>query len=384
MPLPVHGLITAVALCLSLFAPPLVHAGEVRNLYRAEIPVQGQTSQERSQATRTGLLRVLVRVTGKQGIEENQLVQQALASPFSYVQQFRYRRMEQPQVVITDAGTEENFTEWLRLDFDEASVNMMLRQAGLPLWGRARPSILLWIAVEDLNQRRILGGSFPADERKVLETTASDRGIPVLIPLMDLQDQADLNFADIWGDFQDTIRRASERYQPGGILVGRVYRHTAGEWEGRWTLYQGSEVYRWLLDGKSREAVLADGLGRMADTLGEQFAQVEGQQGKERLTVTVSDIQSLEQYARAMKYLESLDVVDSVKVTEVGPNHASFLLSLRGQSQSFRQATVFGETLAPDDSQRSLDTPPPGDVPVSADDGQHTAQQTTLYYRLLP
>ena len=142
---------------------------------------------------------------------------------------------------------------------------------------------------------------------------------------------------------------------------------------------------------------MMSGVNEMADTLGQQFAQVEGQEGLDRIKVVVSDIQSLEQYARTAKYLASLDIVDSVQATEVGQNQVAFLLLLRGQIQSFKQATVYGETLAADDSQPAQQadaSPPPAPDSLSpdslslpADDSSQPATTTdmiTLHYRLLP
>ena len=402
----VHGLRVFMLTCLLQAFPAIVSAGEVRDLYRADIPVQGQTRAERNSAIRTALQQVLTRVTGRRDFNDNEFIREALNAPLRFVQQFRYRRMDPPRVVITDDGLEETYIEWLRLDFDEQSVNALLRQAGLPLWGKARPSILMWVAVEDRNQRNIISGSLPGSERETLEAAATERGIPILIPLMDLQDQTSLHFADLWGDFQDAIRRASERYQPGGILVGRVYSHADGQWQGRWTLYLGDGRYHWTLDGSTQAAVMTAGINEMADKLGQQFAQVEGQDTRDRVEVVVSDIQSLAQYARAAGYLASLDVVDGVQATEVGQNQVAFMLYLRGQIQSFRQATVYGETLVVDDS-RLAQAPPPADAPPPPVSGSMPATDmpttdmsttdlptadipptasgvTTLYYRLLP
>ena len=45
-----------------------------------------------------------------------------------------------------------------------------------------------------------------------LRARAAYRGMPLQLPLMDLEDQAGLTPADVWSGYQPGIRQASARY----------------------------------------------------------------------------------------------------------------------------------------------------------------------------
>ena len=59
--------------------------------------------------------------------------------------------------------------------------------------------------------------------------------------------------SDLWGGFESDIRRASERYLPDVILVGRLSSR-GGDWEGNWTLYLPDKTNRWQTRADSRLA----------------------------------------------------------------------------------------------------------------------------------
>jgi len=69
----------------------------------------------------------------------------------------------------------------------------------VPIWGKQRPSTLVWLVVEDEGGRRLIGTDEESEYLSVLKERASVRGIPMLIPLLDLEDNARLKPSDVWG-----------------------------------------------------------------------------------------------------------------------------------------------------------------------------------------
>lgn len=369
--------------CLSLAAPAM--AAEVKGLYSADVPVHSQDDAERLAAIREGLGIVMVKVSGRREAPTLPATAAVMKEPIQLVQQFRYFPLpEEWQQAVDDQG--QFYSQLLHIDYDSAAVNKVLREASLPVWGRARPATLIWLAVEEWNQRSILGADTLPALREALMRQAARRGVPLLFPLLDLEDQTRVSFADIWGDFQDTILRASERYQAGVVLVGRMYRQAMDEWQVRWTLYQEGDVQRWTTAATLQEPALKEGLNLAADYFAQHFARLPSTGGDSRITIDVHDVRNLDGYARAMKYLESLDMARDVQVDEVATGHVRFSLTVRGALVSFEQAIQFGETLAP------LTRPVPaapiagGSVPevTDAEDGQAATDSTLLSYRLLP
>ncbi len=351
-----------------------VLAAEVKDLYSAEIPVHGQDDNERIAAIRLGIATVIVKVSGQREAASHPEVQNAQVNPMRLVQQYRYFPLPEEWQQATDEQG-QFYGQLLRIRFDSQSINNILRSANLPVWGRARPSTLVWLAVEDWNQREIVGADSAPRLREVLKRQASMRGVPILFPLLDLEDQSRSGFADIWGDFQDTIMQASQRYQTGTVLVGRMYRQNSTDWEVRWTLYQDDMVERWTSAGKMQQQALVSGLDMAVDQFAQRFAQLENATTANRLTIRVNDVATLADYARVKHYLEKLDLAQNVLVQQVEANYLVFSLALRGSIQGLEQAIKFGETLAPG---------PAMAIPAGSDVIINSVSQTELNYRLLP
>ena len=139
------------SLCLVSLPSP---ATEVAGLYAAAVPVTGQTKQERRSAIRQAFAAVLVKVAGSHQAAAQPRLQQALRHPLSYVQQFRYRAAS-TAIGNTVEGAVATQELWVR--FDARAVNQLFYDGGVPVWGRARPATLVWLAVEDGGRRELLG-----------------------------------------------------------------------------------------------------------------------------------------------------------------------------------------------------------------------------------
>lgn len=191
----------------------------------------------------------------------------------------------------------------------------------------------------------MMGAETLAEPKRVMQRQAQRRGVPLFVPLWDLEDQVQLRFTDVWGNFQDSIRAASARYATEAILVGRLFRQAGGVWEARWSLYQGAHVDHWRAASPLQAEVLSVGVDGAADRLGQRFAQIFDESQSSRVRVTVRDINSVEDYARAMEFLQSLDVVTSLQVERVNGSYTTFDLRVRGDSSGLAQTISFGRTL---------------------------------------
>jgi hypothetical protein len=337
---------------LSLFAFGPVTADEVRNLYEAEVPVAGQGAEERQAALRAVFEQVLAKVSGYGAVSREAVLSDALATPDRYVQQFRYREQS------GQAGP-GGLGFWAR--FDQNAVNALLRQHQLPVWGAVRPATLLWLAVEEHGQRRLVGANDPSPIAAAAAAQADRRGLPVHLPLLDLQDLQRIQPADVWGDFRDVIQSASERYQAQAVLAGALFRN-GDAYRARFTLYQGNRAQRWEHAGTLDE-VLAAGLDHATDEIAMAYTQAVG--GASAVTVQVSDVRSLADYMRAMDYLDALSGVSRVELVTVESDRIVYRLTLQGAAHTLVQAIGLGDTLAPDN----------GPAPIPA--------QAELRYRLL-
>lgn len=371
-------------------------AGEVTSLYSADIPVQGQGERERIEAAKQALSVVLTKVTGRQSTPTLAELAATLRQPMHFVQQFHYITLTEDQQLLTDGGGNP-YQQLVRFEFDSKAINQELRQAGVPIWGRARPATLVWLAVEEQGQRLIVGGEQLSNLRQVIEQQAEHRGLPVLFPLLDLQDQTAVRFTDLWGDFQDDIMRGSTRYQAEGVLVGRLYRSSSQEWQARWSLYLNDSAQRWTSAGVSFQQALVGGINQLAETYADQFAVQVSVDGKQRITLNIGEVATLAAYAKVMQYLQSQDMVKDLLVDQIATDHVLYSFTLHGELGGLKQAFAFGDTLVPV-AIEELDPgifKQPGTPDLSLPPSLQTEIETTekmaskplsamLYYRLLP
>lgn len=175
-----------VCCCVSRSAPRARAPARSRG-YTRQAPVAGQREAERTEALRQAFGRVLVKITGDSDAAVRPGLQALLRSPLVYVQQYLYRPL--PAGYVPEATAAAVPTRMLWASFDAQAVNQSLQRANAPVWGRMRPSTLVWLAVEEQGRRYLAGSDVGADLRRELEDRADARGIPLLFPLLDVEDQ---------------------------------------------------------------------------------------------------------------------------------------------------------------------------------------------------
>ncbi len=331
-----------LALLLSLQAESAC-AVELEGLYEAEVPVAGQQLGERERALQAALAQVLVKVSGQRSVVHTAGVTEALKTPSQYVQQYRYRDLPPDADNPIDTGRP---SQVLWAQFDRVAVNRLLKEQGLPIWGKARPAIVAWLAVETRGRRAMAGSEDTDDISTALQTRAVQRGLPLVIPLFDLEDQARVRISDVWGEFTDRLVAASARYRSDVVLLGRAQKVLPSLWEVRWNLVTGQRSERWSTQADVLLIALDEGIDRTADLLAKQFAYVQQADASGFLDMVVADVRSLEDYAKVLNYLQSLDMVEGVQTTRVQPGEAWFRLKSPSEREVVGKAISLGRTLS--------------------------------------
>jgi hypothetical protein len=194
-------------LLFSLFSVKLA-ALEVNDLYQASVIVDSQAQKQRDQAIKKALKGVFVKIGGKQDVLTQDLLVKAIKRASSYVSQYRYQRIgEQLSLVVS---------------FNEEQINQLFEQANIALWGSLRPQVLLWLVDEEGASRRIISSS----ENSVIPDNVQDfsvnRGIPIIMPLMDIADSEQVFVSDFWHYFPEQVQQASMRYFADTVVVMRL------------------------------------------------------------------------------------------------------------------------------------------------------------------
>lgn len=356
--------------CLLFVLPCLAHGAEVSGLYEAEVQVFSQKADERATAMTSALSEVLAKVSGRRDAALRGGVAEAIRKPATFLQQYRYRALTEAEKFPAAPGEEP---QRVFFRFDKEAVDKVLRDHGLPVWGSIRPATLVWLAVEDADRRFLVGSDASEPVRRALEREGQRRGLALVLPLLDLEDQGRLQFAEVWGGFHESVLAASSRYRAETVLMGRLQRQPEGEWSGSWTLLQNASSQSWEARGVLIEEVVDAGIAGVLDMLAAYYApDATGQEGA-TLPMVVTAVHGLRDYARVSQYLHSLQQVTRVQAVRVEADQVSFELEVRGDAAGLAQVIGLGNVLTPV-------------TPLPAADGQalSPASPRPVVYQLAP
>lgn len=314
-------------------------AVEVQQLYQAQVPVESQAVGERNQALQTALEQTLLKVSGDGQLLAHENVRFALQNVRNYVVQFGYRQVA------------ENLVLWVQ--FDQAQIDQVIHDAGSGIWSSRRPELLFWLVAEDEQLRRqILGRGDHEPLVEALRETAQQRGLPIKLPLLDLNDSMSISVIDLWARFDDRIQFASSRYDTDGVVVARIYQTDPSSYEQPWmldwTLQLGSGL-RW------RGEVLADSpeelgqllVGEVTQRLSQRFridSQVD-MAGTWRLQVL--NLTSVTEVIQVEQLLQQLPSVHRVQLVEFGQQQGGFELFIQTDPAQIIQALDLSQSLTP-------------------------------------
>ncbi|MGD2116718.1 MAG: DUF2066 domain-containing protein [Chromatiales bacterium] len=328
---------------LLLLAVPL-QAANVDNLYQVELPVASQGQEDRNQAIETAFGIILVKATGDRSVASRKSLAPVLRQSARYVQQYRYRFAE--HAALTEDGQQQRLINVL---FDKMAVDRMLRQHGLPVWGSVRPQVLAWVGFENNRKRRLLIPDNEPELSRALEHAADFRGVPFLLPLMDLDDQSAVSSSDLWGEFEKPIREASFRYAADLILLVRVSHVASDLWRAKWSLLGNRQTRSWQNQHQELDALLDDGVQQMADLLAEQYAPAGGSDVA-GINMQVSDVNNFDDLLRVQDFLQQQELVEDFQVRFVRSDSVVLALKLRGGTQAFEQSLALSNLLVPDEA----------------------------------
>jgi uncharacterized protein len=303
------------------------------HLHEATVTVENRDRPARQAGFEQALDKVLVKLSGDRQVLEDPRLDELRGQAARYVQRFRY----------VDAG---DGAVQLEVRFDGGALERQLMERGLPVWGTTRPGLMVWLAAVQDGQRLIAGGEEGRAIQEALERVAEERGLRLVFPLMDLEDRAAVNFADLSGGFHEPVLRASERYS--ARFVAAVYVHPRGDgWSGRWRLFAQDFRDDYQADGPSLEAALEEGLQGMVDLMGRRLAVAGLLPTQDHVEVVVEGVHDMESYQRVRRHLEELSVVAELKPHLLEPDRAVFLTRLRGSPRDLERGVRLARVLEP-------------------------------------
>jgi hypothetical protein len=316
----------------------------VEDLFTVELPVADQTASLRLESFSEAFKQVIVKISGSDDALRSPAFKRPSESSARYVKQFRYINRKQPGAGELDAGR-----LYLRIDFDQELIESLLRENNFPVWGRERPSSLLVISYDVNENIKLVSSDTTPDLIEALDQAASIHAVPVLFPLMDLQDIALVKIRDIVARQYEGINTMARRYSPDALLVGQIIGRSGEGWQGDWEVRFAEQIFKWQFKASSKKTVVDQVVKHLAKILALEYALEDHRRTEQSILVSVSALEGIEKLIKVQKYLESLNVVDSVRVAMINKDVITYLLRLRNNTEDLQRLIEFGDILEQED-----------------------------------
>ena len=316
----------SVLLMCSLAVAGTAQAVTVSGLYSADVAVDGADADELQAGYAEGLKKVMVRVSGSRDVLELDGVSDILERAEALLQSYELTRSD---------GQDR-----LQMTFGAVGVNRALASVNAPVWGANRPLTLAWVAVEDRGNRFLLtspDGDVGSSWRGSLMSAAAERGVPVAFPPYSFAGNREV-LSDLWGQFDNRIREASEGQSRDALALVRI-RRSGGEWLATWT-FDGT-----AMDGRERRVragsqwALAERLmDEWAEGYASRYAVSAGDVGESpKVDVVLEGVSTLADYGGLKKALESFTPVSAVGASRVRGDRLTAQVSFNGELEQLKQ-----------------------------------------------
>lgn len=297
------------------------------NLYQTEVVLDEQQDNADDAARAQGLQQVIIRATGDKESVNNSVVKKALSRTSQYLNQISYAQQGDSKVV--------------RMGFSAPNIRSLLTQAQLPYWPQERANVLVWLVEESDYDRSISWEDSGSALLKQLRSAASERGLPLTVPVGDFDDITGVQVSDLWGGFTRPISQASQRYATDAVLVIRAQGS-----ELRWTLYdqQAESMISAPKAPLNGRASGSDATMQMVDELSDYYARqnavVVSGESSEAVLAAFKPVDGAISFFTLEERLQSLSSVAALDIINIQGDEVTFKVHLLTSEQEFEQEVL--------------------------------------------
>ena len=290
----------------------------VADLAVGKVVVANRSPAALNRAAPNALRQVLVKMSGNPDIASNPDLQSVITQASQFVQTFSY---DETQV---DGQTQLMAS----IHFDKNSLAQILQQIHQTVWRADRPLTLAWVNLDrdDNNPNTILSSDEQDAQVNALKTGADQLGLPLLLPAMDIQDQAYINDNSNMPFDVAKLAAAGKRYQVDSILAGNVSSAVDGSWQGQWMFVLNGEPHQWNTVGATSQQVIQQALQDMDNIMSTTLAARDNSKLQSLVSLQINGVNSLDDYALVINELKQLNVVAHVDVAQL--DGATMILKL--------------------------------------------------------
>lgn len=312
-----------VLLSLLSLLPLTSQAVEVEQLYSATVMAVDNKSNRDLQ--KVAFSEVLIKVSGDATIAADPIIKKALTNAREYL--------------VKQAEEHVDGERYLQTSFNEKKINRLLRNNKFGVWSPNRPQQIIWLVVDEDFSRSVRGESDTdyAAFIDAIKAQANKRAIPVLFPVMDLDDQLQVSSSDLWGEFTGPIELASARYAADNYIIAKIIKQN-DDYLLNWSMYgrnNSNQAFELWLNGEEQGELVAIGTAltdSLANHLGERYS-VKASGNNEVVYLNINAINHITDYAKLIAMFSELSAVAQVELAAVSGTSIQLKLVLLGTQQ---------------------------------------------------
>lgn len=300
------------------------------NLADAQAPVADCQSSTISQAVPQALSDVLVRMSGNASVMSLAAIQNQTRDAYRFVSSY--------QCVANQDGADQ---PWLaQIHFDGRALKKLLQANGQSLWSADKhPQTLLWLSVPEADHSGVLAASDDSSLSKALVDSAKTRGLPILFPEMDLQDQASIPSDAAACPSDVALQVETARYGvKNALAVAVVSDDNNNSLIANWKLWSNGVSSTWQSQGTDLQKILQAGLDAAVDRMAGRTATLQDSALQATVLLYVTGVNNLTDYSAVLAQLKKLDLVSDVKVADMSQNSLLLQVAVAGDTAALQQA----------------------------------------------
>ena len=309
-------------------------ATEVNDLYRAKADLLSQSKTDKDNAISAAMEKVLIKIAGNKEFLSDPVIQKELQHHSRYMTRFNFSR--------------EDGVNKLVATFDENKIKKIFMDNNIPLWGSLRPLVLVWIVNNDGSFKTIVAENENSALHDVVFAAAEEKGLPIVLPLMDLTDAQNIQASDLWGRFMSPIKNASERYAPEKIAIIRMTQQT--------NVLQSKQVDWYMFDtnnnnietgsniqGENETELLQQAITDITENIASTYAL--STDINHEMLIEVDGINSLTTFVDVTRFLDKLSAVTDVQLVKAKGSVRTFKLAFMGTQESLFNTLSLNDNL---------------------------------------
>lgn len=201
--------------------------------------------------------------------------------------------------------------------------------------------------IERDGERSIAGTSEHTDITAPLLLSAKESGVPIFLPVADLEDLSSIDIDELWRLFPESTQRADKRYNTDATVMLRMYKSEEDVWNANWLLRIKEELHFNEAYDTDLHAVVGNVIADLAKYISEMYA-VDNTASADNYvyTLNISGLNDFENFIKVQRYMEGLPPVANISLVSFVNDIATLNVILKGAKNQFYQHVELGGKLS--------------------------------------